>query len=94
MFEVHNKIFTPTKEHADRLQAGFAHAGEHMKAVPGFKEFHMLKAADGSHFIVRVVWDSKEQFQAWTQSDHFKEAHRGQGDSSVKSELGTYEIVL
>lgn len=94
MFEVHNKIFVTSNEQSQHLQEGFAHAGEHMKSVPGFHEFHMLKSSKSDHFIVRVIWESESYFQDWAKSEHFREAHKGQGDSSLKSEIQGYDIIL
>ena len=93
MIEAHNKIFIESEEHGERLLHGFSHAAEHMKQVPGFVQFSMLKAQDGSHYIVRVLWETEEHFHHWVKSDHFREAHKGQSGSG-KAELTGYHVVL
>ena len=94
MFEAHNKIFVNSVEQGERLQQGFAHAGEHMKAVPGFRQFNMLASQDGSHFIVRVLWESEDHFQNWVKSEAFRKAHSGQGNNGLKAELTGYNVIM
>jgi len=94
MYEVHNKIFVTSSEQGQRLEESFSHASGHMAHIPGFQGFNMLKVKDGSHYIIRVLWESEERYQEWLKSPHFREAHKGQGDSSLKSELQSYDVIL
>ena len=53
-----------------------------LESVPGFKEFHLLKGPeDDSHilFASHTVWESREAFEAWTNSEAFKKAHASAG---------------
>jgi heme-degrading monooxygenase HmoA len=46
--------------------------------VPGFREFKMLRGPEldgGTLFISHSLWESREAFSAWTESDAFKAAH-------------------
>jgi len=55
----------------------------HLAQVPGFVEFHLLKGpAEDDHTLYssHTVWRSREDFEAWTRSDAFRQAHRGAGD--------------
>ncbi len=55
----------------------------HLGGVPGFVEFHLLRGPveeDHSLFASHTVWRSREDFEAWTQSEAFRAAHRGAGD--------------
>lgn len=50
----------------------------HLHGVPGFREFHLLRgpSADGATlFASHSLWDSRESFEAWTESDAFRAAH-------------------
>ncbi len=94
MFEVHNKITVMSAEQARHVESAFSGAGHRMAAIPGFKEFHLLKSQDGSHYLVRVVWESEERFRQWVKSDHFKQAHSGQAGNGTNAELSQYEIIL
>lgn len=50
--------------------------------VPGFLEFHLLRGpAEEDHtlFSSHTVWRSREDFEAWTRSEAFRQAHRDAG---------------
>ena len=52
----------------------------HLKDVPGFQEFHLLKGPEGEDhrlYSSHSVWASKVAFEAWTQSDAFRKAKEG-----------------
>lgn len=54
----------------------------HLGAVPGFVEFHLLRGpqhADHTLFSSHTVWRSREDFEAWTRSEAFRQAHRNAG---------------
>ncbi len=56
----------------------------HLDGVPGFVEFHLLRGeAEDDHtlFSSHTVWRSREDFEAWTRSDAFRQAHRNAGDN-------------
>ncbi len=56
----------------------------HLNDVPGFVEFHLLRGPtreDHTLFSSHTVWRSREDFEAWTQSDAFRLAHRNAGDN-------------
>jgi heme-degrading monooxygenase HmoA len=56
----------------------------HLKGVPGFLEFHLLKgpeAEDHTLYASHSTWASRDAFEAWTRSDAFRAAHQGAGGS-------------
>ena len=56
----------------------------HLQNVPGFVEFHLLRGPaqeDHTLFSSHTVWRSPEDFEAWTRSDAFRQAHRNAGDN-------------
>ena len=56
--------------------------------VAGFRKFHLLRAGedDGATlFVSHSTWDSKEAFEAWTNSDSFRESH-----AKARAPMGTY----
>ena len=64
---------------------------------PGFMRNLVLRPIKGERFIVLTFWETQEDFEAWTESDAFKEAHsrvppkemfRGHG------ELEIHEVAL
>lgn len=56
--------------------------------VLGFREFHLLRGPtdeQGTLFASHTVWDSREAFQAWTESENFRKAH-----AQARAPEGTY----
>lgn len=54
----------------------------HLEEVPGFKQFNMLQGASGEEhtlFVSHSHWESRDAFEAWTQSEAFRKAHAGAG---------------
>ena len=54
----------------------------HLKGVPGFKEFHLVKGNTNEEFTLYAshsIWDSKEDFINWTKSEAFRLAHKNAG---------------
>ena len=60
----------------------------YLSEVPGFQSFHLLRgprAEDHTLYASHTVWTSREAFEAWTESDHFRRAH-----AKAKAPQGTY----
>ena len=56
----------------------------HLKGVPGFLEFHLLKgpeAEDHTLYASHSVWASRGAFEDWTRSEAFRKAHAGAGSA-------------
>ena len=50
----------------------------------GFVEFHLLRGPeqeDHTLFASHTVWESEEDFLAWTKSEAFRNAHRNAGQN-------------
>jgi len=50
----------------------------HLDGVPGFREFHLLRSPEqdgGILYASHTVWDAQEDFEAWTNSEAFRNAH-------------------
>ncbi len=43
--------------------------------LPGFIRNEILRPIQGNHYIVKTYWESMEDFQGWTKSEAFAEAH-------------------
>lgn len=73
----------------------------YLESVPGFRQFHLLRGPANDEWVLYAshsIWDSREAFQAWTESEAFRKAH-----SQARSPAGTllghpefegFEIVL
>lgn len=52
--------------------------------MKGFREFHLLRGPvneeeDYTLFASHTVWESHDDFVAWTKSQNFRDAHRNAG---------------
>lgn len=50
--------------------------------MDGFKEFHLLRGPehdDHTLYASHTVWESEADFENWTKSEQFRDAHRGAG---------------
>ena len=73
----------------------------YLAEVPGFEEFHLLRGpSDQSStlYASHSVWDSRESFVRWTESDSFRKAH-GQARAPEGTYLGPpqfegFEVIL
>ena len=60
----------------------------HLDEVPGFREFQLLKGPADEEAVLYAshsVWDDRDAFEAWTESESFKKAH-----SQNRAPKGTY----
>ena len=55
----------------------------HLKDMKGFVTFHLLRGPEHEDHILyssHTVWASKADFEAWTKSDAFRQAHAPAGE--------------
>jgi len=55
-----------------------------LNEMQGFVEFHLLRGAEGDDhtlYASHTVWNSHDDFLAWTKSEQFRAAHGGAGGS-------------
>ncbi len=69
--------------------------------VPGFVEFHLLRGATNegvTSYVSHSVWQSRDAFQDWTQSESFRRGHAQAGTTrgviAGHPQLEGYEVVL
>ena len=73
----------------------------YLDTVPGFKSFTLLKGHQNEDHVLYAshsVWESRQTFEAWTESDAFRKAHAQasapKGTYLGHPELETFESVL
>lgn len=54
--------------------------------LAGFKSFHLLKGPESEDgetvlFASHTIWETKEDFLAWTKSQQFRDAHKNAGST-------------
>ena len=57
----------------------------HLKEVPGFVEFHLLKGPRKEDHVLyssHTIWSNHAAFEGWTKSDAFRAAHRNAGNEN------------
>ncbi|SEN38663.1 antibiotic biosynthesis monooxygenase family protein [Lihuaxuella thermophila] len=94
MYQVNNRIEITSSEHLAMLKERFSKAPESMKQVPSFISFRLLEAEDGSHVVAETIFESKEDFIRWTESEHFKRAHGGRSGDARRADLASYYVVI
>ena len=60
----------------------------YLSEVEGFVSFNLMKGMATEGFVLYAshsVWQSKEAFEAWTDSEHFRKAH-----AQASAPKGTY----
>ncbi|MBE7213035.1 MAG: antibiotic biosynthesis monooxygenase, partial [Gluconacetobacter diazotrophicus] len=58
------------------------------REVPGFEAFHMLKGPQREDHVLyssHTIWRSRADFENWTRSEAFRDAHRNAGQSGTRS---------
>ena len=69
----------------------------HLDAVPGFVRFALLRGDRQGDYISHSTWESRETFEAWTQSEAFRRGHAQgslQGVLAGPPEISLYESVI
>lgn len=75
MIVVANRIAV-TPGYEERFEAGFG-TGQGLAEQTGFIRNLVLRPVQGDTYIVMTFWESRDAFERWTQSDHFRQSHRG-----------------
>ncbi len=73
----------------------------YLQGNPGFESFQLLRgdSRDGHvHYVSHSTWASQDAFEAWTKSENFVQAHRGEplpkGMVVGPPHLECFEVVL
>lgn len=54
-----------------------------LQDVPGFLDFALLRGDETGEYVSHSVWESREAFVAWTQSESFVKGHRQASMSGI-----------
>jgi heme-degrading monooxygenase HmoA len=80
----------------DAFEAMWVQRDSHLRQVPGFKAFHLLKGEvkDGYRlYASHTAWASEAEFRAWTKSEAFRAAHAG-ANANKTMYLGAPELEI
>lgn len=79
MITVANRIYVKPEYH-DQFAERFRERAGLVDGMPGFVANHVLRPTkEGEPFVVLTFWESRETFEAWTQSDAFRQGHARSG---------------
>ena len=77
MFIAMNR-FKVAKDATSDFEAVWLGRESHLAGMRGFVEFHMLRGPENEDHVLyasHTVWASRVDFEAWTKSDSFRQAH-------------------
>jgi len=87
MFIAMNR-FKVIKDRATAFEEVWATRESRLDEMKGFVEFHLLKGPEREDHILYVshtIWETKDDFTAWTTSEQFRAAHKGAGQGEPKT---------
>lgn len=100
MFVAMNR-FKITRGFEDGFETVWRERDSYLDEVPGFKSFSLLKGPEADDYVLYAshsVWESREAFEAWTNSEQFRQAHRQRsapkGTYLEHPQLEAFEAVL
>ena len=67
-----------------------------LRSFPGFIRNDILRPTKGEPYVVLTYWNSIADFEAWTNSESFKEAHKGRGRPEIfagRPNLEVHEVI-
>lgn len=76
MFIAMNQFKIVEGREAD-FENGWRNRESYLQTVPGFVHFALLKGDDPGDYISHTIWQSREAFLGWAQSEAFRKAHGG-----------------
>ena len=77
--------FKVKKDSGDAFEAAWKGRDSYLNEVPGIVHFALLRGEDdeeGLNYSSHTIWESKADFESWTQSEAFVQSHRGGGTTT------------
>ena len=79
--------FRVVKDQAQAFEQLWANRESYLHEMKGFVEFHLLKGPekeDHQIYSSHTLWNTYDDFLAWTKSDNFRKAHARAGNERTK----------
>ncbi len=97
MIAVTNRLHVAA-EYATTLEQSFAETLDLVTQEPGFIRNLVLRPTrEKDPYVILTFWESREHFTTWTQSESFKQSHKGRVPKeafTAPNELEIHEVVL
>ena len=91
MIVVANRI-SVAKGYEKEFEKWFEHRFGAVDHMPGFIRNEILRPIMGDYYIVMTHWESRAAFEAWTQSDEFKQAHANRPPKEMFAGPNVFEM--
>lgn len=98
MFIVNNRI-PVNPEHAAAFEKTFSERAGQVDGMPGFVAFQLLRPqSEDQPYVVMTTWQSRAHYEAWVNSDEFKQGHAASSTLPRETFLGrptleTFEVI-
>jgi len=79
--------FKVTKDTGETFEQLWMSRDSYLHELPGFVAFWLLKGPEREDHILyssHTVWRSYADFENWTKSEQFRQAHANAGDSAIR----------
>ncbi|MCY4615111.1 MAG: antibiotic biosynthesis monooxygenase [Chloroflexi bacterium] len=96
MFVAMNR-FQISEGQEEEFERSWRERDSYLDEVPGFQKFALLKGDQAGEYISHSTWESRDAFEAWTQSDVFRKAHGqplARGVMQDAPHVSLYEAIL
>jgi heme-degrading monooxygenase HmoA len=94
MIAVANRIFV-APEYAEAFEERFRARARLVDGMPGFIHNQVLRPCqEGDPYVVLTFWESRAQFDAWVNSDAFKEGHARSGTLPKEAFTGPNKLEI
>lgn len=80
--------FKVAKGSEEEFEAIWKNRDSRLNEMKGFREFHLLRGAENEEggytlYASHTIWESHEDFVAWTKSQNFRDSHRNAGTTKA-----------
>ncbi len=90
-----NRIFVKP-EYRESFEQRFRERERLVETMPGFVRIQILRPTTGEDYLVMTWWESREDFERWTNSEEFQKGHRRGASKewfSRPNEFQLYEVM-
>ena len=91
MIVVANRI-SVAKGFEEAFEERFKNRVRKVDKMPGYIRNEVLRPVGTGAYVVLTHWKNKESFEAWTESDDFKEAHKNRPPANMFSGPSAFEM--
>lgn len=91
MVVISNRIQV-VKGHEKEFEARFEGRAGLVEKMPGFIRLEVLRPITSDYYVILTYWETKEAFQAWTESREFAEAHKISPRAEIFTSPNIFEV--